>query len=300
MSPTEASLRKGALLLLLLIAGAAAADDSGQPVTMWRLDGAENRIYLLGSIHLLRKDDHPLPAVIDEAYGDADRLVMEMDVDDVDPLAAQRLLGELGLIRGDRKLADLMGPQLYARAETLASDLSIPLGLLSRSEPWLAAITVEQLMLERIGFRQSYGIENHLARKAATDRKEVIGLETVREQLEFLDNMSLGAQRSLLLQALEESAEIETIMDELVRAWRLGDIRFLEARMLDEIRVYPELYKAVVVDRNRRWARRIEAFTKGPDDYLVVVGALHLIGEDGLPALLEALGHELTQMRDSP
>lgn len=283
-------------LALLLLGRVAAADEAGHPVTMWRLEGAENRVYLLGSIHLLRPADHPLPAVIDEAYGDADTLVMEMDVDNVDPREAQRLVDELGRIEDAHTLADLMGPGLYDRARTFAKDAGIPLGMLSGAEPWLAAITVEQLMLQRIGFDPEYGIENHLAGKAETDGKEVIGLETVRQQLEFLDSMSLDAQRALLLQSLEESAEIATIMDALVRAWRYGDLEFLETRMLDEMREHPELYRALVVDRNRRWAKRIDALTKEADDYLIVVGALHLIGDDGVPALLEALGHDLTQM----
>lgn len=292
--------RRWLAVCALLLAGAAAAEESGHPVTMWRMDGAENRIYLLGSIHLLRPGDHPLPAVIDQAYEDADTLLMEMDVDDADPLQAQRLVNELGLIRGDRKLADLMGPGPYGRAETFANEVNIPLGMLSSAEPWLAAITVEQLMLQRIGFDPEYGIEHYLAGKAEADGKEVIGLETIREQLQFLDNMSLEAQRSLLLQSLEESAEIETIMDELVHAWRYGDLAFLETRMLDEMREYPELYEAIVADRNRRWVKRIDALAKEADDYLVVVGALHLIGEDGLPTLLAARGYELMQMNTAP
>lgn len=280
----------------LVLAGTAAAEEAPHPVTMWRMDGADNRVYLLGSIHLLRPGDHPLPAVIDEAYADADTLLMEMDVDDADPLQAQKLVNELGLIQGDRKLVDLMGEGPYGRAETFANAVNIPLGMLSSAEPWLAAITVEQLMLQRIGFDPKYGVEHYLAGKAEADGKDVIGLETIREQLEFLDNMSLAAQRALLLQSLEESAEIAKVMDELVRAWRYGDLEFLETRMLDEMRDYPELYEAIVVDRNRRWVKRVEALAKEPDDYLVVVGALHLIGEDGLPTLLEASGHKLVQM----
>lgn len=261
------------------------------------MDGAENRVYLLGSIHLLREDDHPLPAVIEQAYEEAETLVMEMDVDDVDPVEAQQLVTELGLIQDDRELADLMGPASWTRAEAYAEAVNIPLAIMARSEPWLAAITVEQLMLARIGFDPEFGIENHLAGLAEADGKELIGLETMREQLGFLDGMSLEAQRALLLQSLEESAAIATIMDDLVHAWRMGDLEFLESRMLDAIREYPELYRAIVVDRNRRWARRIDALTREDEDYLVVVGALHLVGDDGVPVLLRELGHELMQMQ---
>lgn len=288
-----------ALCILLALAVPAAADQSDHPVMMWQMSGDNNSVYLLGSVHLLRKEDHPLPAIIDEVYGEAETLIMEMDMDDVDPIEAQKLVTELGLIEDDRSLSDLMGPSLYAEAEVFAANVNIPLAMLASTEPWLAAITVEQLMLTRIGFNPEYGIENHLASKAGSDRKEIIGLETVRQQLEFLDNMTIESQRSLLLQSLEDSNEIETVMEDLIHAWRYGDLEFLEREMLAEMKEYPELYKTIVVDRNRNWVERIDALLSDEDDYLIVVGALHLIGDDGVPALLAERGREVVQLHQT-
>jgi hypothetical protein len=291
--------RRGRLVgwLVLTMSLSSTAEERGHPVSMWKLDGETNTVYLLGSVHLLRADDHPLPTIIDEAYEEAETLVMELDMDDVDPVEAQSLVSELGLIQDDRSLSDLMGPERYAEAEALAKSAEIPLTMLGKSEPWLAAITVEQLMLARIGFNPLFGIENHLMDKAAGDNKEIIGLETIREQLEFLDTMSLESQRALLLQSLKESVDIQKIMDELVHAWRHGDIAFMEDNMLDEMKQYPELYRTIVVDRNLDWLRKIEELLDDEDDYLIVVGALHLIGEDGVPALLSKRGHEVQQLR---
>ena len=201
-----------ARLLPLSISLSATADDAGHPVSMWQLDGHNNRVYLLGSVHLLRADDHPLPSVIDETYEDAEKVIMELDMDDVDPVEAQSLLTELGLIQDDRSLSDLMGPE-YAEAAALATSADIPLSMLVKSEPWLAAITVEQLMLSRIGFNPLYGIEHHFMEKAEADEKEILGLETVEEQLRFLDSMSIESQRALLLQSLKESVDIQKIME---------------------------------------------------------------------------------------
>jgi hypothetical protein len=283
--------------LFLAVSLSSAAQDRGHAVSMWKLDGETNTVYLLGSVHLLRADDHPLPSIIDEAYGEAETLIMELDMDDIDPVEAQSLVSELGLIQDDRSLSDLMGPERYAEAEALANSAEIPLTMLGKSEPWLAAITVEQLMLARIGFNPLFGIENHLMEKAVGDNKEIIGLETIREQLEFLDSMSLESQRALLLQSLKESVDIQKIMDELVHAWRHGDIAFMEDNMLDEMKRYPELYSTIVVERNLNWLKKIEELLDDDDDYLIVVGALHLIGEDGVPALLTKRGREIQQLR---
>lgn len=284
-------------LALLMLAALARADE--HPVSMWQIEGGTNRVYLLGSIHLLRADDHPLPAVLEAAYADAESLIMELDMDDIDPVVLQSLTSEYGLIAGDGSLRELMGEARYQQAATAAERIGVPLDMLARTEPWLAAITVEQLILTRIGFNPAYGIEMHMTTKAVEDQKPVTGLETIEEQLKFLDNLSLDAQISLLLQTLEEGAELDTGMDDMVRAWREGDTDYLEDEMLVQLQNYPELYQVIVAKRNRRWLASIEALLDDEDDYLIVVGALHLVGDDGVPELLKKRGLRVRQMHET-
>ena len=283
--------------LALLFAGyPALAAESGHPLTLWQIDGASNRIYLLGSIHLLRKKDHPIPSAIYDAYADAEVLIMELDMDDLDPVAEQALATELGLIQDGRTLRDLMGPGLYAEAEILADALQIPLTLLDKSEPWYAAITVEIMMLMRIGFSPMHGIEFHLSEYAKRDNKEIRGLETTRQQLEILDSLSPGSQRDMLIQALTESMDLANVMDDLVDAWRYGDVEFLENNLLADMQDYDELHQAIVLDRNINWVGQIQELLDDQDDYLIVVGALHLVGEEGVPQLLSQRGHVVSQL----
>jgi hypothetical protein len=191
-----------------------------------------------------------------------------------------------------------MGDELYAEAATLATGLEIPLEMLDRTEPWFAAITIEQLVLTRVGFNPAYGVEMHLLKKASADGKEILGFETVEQQLGYLDGLSLEAQRALLMQTLTESAAIGEIMDDLILAWRSGDIDYLEQTLLDDVSGYPELYDAIVADRNRLWVDTIDELLDDGEDYLVIVGALHLVGEDGVPRLLEQRGVRITQMHE--
>jgi len=181
----------------------------------------------------------------------------------------------------------------------VAAAVDVPFDLLSKTEPWLAAVTVEQMALLRIGFNPLYGIEMHMAMKASQDGKPIDGFETVDEQLEFLDGLSLDAQINLLMQTLAEGAGLESLMDDMIDAWRHGDVGFLERMMLEDMSASPELYKTIVVDRNRRWAGVIEELLDDERDYLVVVGALHLVGDDGLPALLSGRGNSIGQMHES-
>lgn len=286
----------GALLWLLPVA--ALADSAASPVTMWLAEGASNRVYVLGSIHLLRERDHPLPRIIGDAYADADTLYMELDMDDLDPLLTQATINRLGMLEEGTSLRDVMGNELYAEAASLAAAIEIPLEMLERTEPWLAAITVEQLVLARLGFNAAYGVEMHLLEKASRDGKDILGFETVAQQLGYLDGLSLEAQQALLMQTLTESTAIRAIMDDLILAWRSGDIDYLERTLLDDLSGYPELYDAIVADRNRLWVDTIDALLDDGEDYLVVVGALHLVGEDGVPRLLEQRGVRITQMHE--
>jgi uncharacterized protein YbaP (TraB family) len=288
--------RKLAVGAILVVLAPLACADAGHPLSLWEVSGARNSVYLLGSIHLLREEDHPLPSAIYDAYDDADTLIMELDMDDIDPIEGQVLSNELGLIHDGRELRDLLGEAYYAEAEELADKAQIPLGLMANAEPWFAAMNVEIMLLMRMGFNTALGIESHLTELAAGDGKEILGFETLRQQLEFLDNLSPDAQRDMLLQALAEGADMNDLMDGMIDAWRRGDVTFMEDNLLADMQDYPELNQVIVIDRNVNWTNRIEDLLDDQQDYLIVVGTLHLVGEQGVPELLEARGHEVTQL----
>lgn len=285
-------------LLLLVFSGVAWADTEAHPVTLWRAQGLNNSVYLLGSIHLLRPEDHPLPSVIDTAYDDAEVLVMELDMDDLDAAATQQLFNQKGVLRDGTTLRDLMGKELYEQAARLAESNDIPIDMLAASEPWLAAITVEMMALYRIGFNPALGVEMQMTSRAIADGKPIDGLEDIEEQLAFLDGLSLDAQRNMLIQTLKDSAGMDESIDEMIHAWRYGDIDFLESEMLDSLAQHEELSDALVTNRNRRWVSQIDELLDDPDDYLIIVGALHLVGDEGVPNLLANKGVEILQLSE--
>lgn len=285
---------------LLLLALPSFADESQHPVTLWEVSGTNNSVYLLGSIHLLREEDYPLPTVLSEAYEEAEVLIMEIDMDDLDPVAAQTALTQYGVLHDEQTLQGLMGNELYAEAEAAAVAIDIPLDMLAKTDPWYAAMTIELMMLSRLGFNPNLGIETHMMSKAGADGKSIEGLETIEEQVLLLDRMSLPAQREMLLSTLAESAELGEVMDELIAAWRHGDTEYLVDNMLDELAKHEELSKTLVTDRNTRWVAQIEPLLDDNDDFLIIVGALHLIGPEGVPKQLSRQGYAVRQLSESP
>ena len=293
-SCSGSTVRKAISLLALLCLPPAVGAEI-PPSTLWLAEGLQNRVYLLGSVHLLRESDYPLPAVIDVAYEDAEAVIMEIDMDDIDPMATQGLVNRLGVLDDDTTLRDLMGAEKYAEAAEAAAELDIPLEMLDRSEPWLAAMTVEEMLLFRMGFNPLLGVEMHLTARAGSDGKPIAGFETVEEQLLFLDNLSIEAQREMLLQTLRDSAQLQTLMDSIISAWRRGDVAYLEETLLADLQRYEELNEVLVVNRNRRWVGEIKELLTHADDYLIVVGALHLVGDSGVPRLLRSEGIDVRQ-----
>jgi uncharacterized protein YbaP (TraB family) len=286
-----------ALALCAQVNGAAAGTQE-HPVTLWRIAGETNSIYLLGSIHLLREQDHPLPGVIDTAYDDADVIVMEIDMDDADPVYTQAAFNRAGVRQDETTLRDLMGEEAFGAASEAAAAINIPLDLLAKSEPWLAAITVELMLLYRIGFDPALGVEMTMTQRAAADGKPIEGLETIDEQLAFLDGLPLDAQREMLLQVLSEGAAMSESIDDLIEAWHHGDTATLEDALLDSTAGLDALNEVLVNSRNRRWVETISTWLEDERDYLIVVGALHLVGEQGVPALLEKRGFGIHQLSE--
>jgi len=286
-----------AAFVILLVAGVAHGDD--EPAMIWIIKGDTNIVYLLGSIHVLRESDHPLPEVLEMIYDEAEQLVMEIDMDDLDPVSTMQFLTSHGVLKGDKTLRDVMGPEMYAAAEASAAAIDIPIEMLAKTEPWLAAITVEEMIMNRAGFNAAHGIEMYLTNKAVADGKAITGLETIEEQLGFLDGLSIDTQNRWLLQSISEAEQTEKIIIELIAAWRRGDATFLEEILLSEFDEYPELHDLILINRNKKWVGPIMALLNHDDDYLIVVGAAHLVGEESVPDLLSKQGVRIRQLHES-
>lgn len=275
----------GALLLTRV-----AHSQSATPA-LWQLDGRENSIYLLGSVHALRNDAQPLPATLQKAYRDADVLYMEIDLDDLDPTEVQQFTLTHGVLPPERTLADLMGPERYARAKGEAQKIGLDLDQLARLEPWVVAISALQAQVMRLGLDPQAGVEQRLVRDAVRDGKEVRGLETVSDQFGVFDGLSLERQQEFLLMSLEDAVELPQEIDRLIAAWSRGDVEGLERMMAEGFEQFPDLYQPLVVARNRNWTRQITELLDDDRDYLIVVGALHLAGPDSVIEMLKSQGH---------
>lgn len=257
---------------------------------IWRVRERGGTVWLAGSLHQLPEAAR-LPPTYERAFEQAERLVMEIDLDDLDPGAmAAELMGR-ALLPPDRSLRTLLGPQRWARLQPHLAALGMPELLVERLRPWAVALLLSSAGLARGGASPANGVENQLLRRAVADRKPVEGLETVAFQLALFDGLSEADQLQMLDRSLADFDALPAQLQAIEHAWRQGDPKALEAvlQRLDPERSRP-LQQRFVTRRNTAWLPRILELLRRRDDTLVVVGALHLIGEQGLVALLRRRG----------
>jgi len=278
-----------AALLALAAAGAAPATPAAN---VWAVQGAHNTVYLAGSVHLLRPGT-VLPAALDRAYADSRALVLEIDLASLDPAAGQQYVRTHGMLPAGQTLRGVIGEERYARLEKEAEALGLPLASLEPLEPWTAALTLTEFEYARAGLDPDAGVERQLERRAQNDHKPIQGLETLEDQLGLLHAMSYEDQARFLDLSGSEGEDLDTETAAILEAWSTGNEKQLEGLLRSEYAEFPQLLERLVTDRNRRWIPELAGLLKGNENELVVVGALHLVGKDGVIALLRARGYRV-------
>ena len=279
------------LAALWLLVGASAGADDGRHI-IWEVKGKHNIVYLLGSVHMLKAVDSALPPEALRAYAASKVLVMELDLNG-GGAGDQALLessAELETLPEGQTLADAIGPQLYAQLLARAQPLGLDTEVVSHFQPWFAALMVQQLELTRSGFDAAAGVDEQFALMAQADEKPIIGLETMDQQLGFFAHLSAEQQRQFLRSTLQDAASAESESNAVVSAWQHGDTVKLEQLLREGSKDSPDIYRLLTTDRNRRWLPKIVQLLNADDNYLVIVGALHLIGHDGVVDLLQRQG----------
>ncbi len=263
---------------------------------LWQLQSDNGHIYILGSIHFLKRENYPLNEAIEKAFDSAKKLVLEIDLKSADSETVQRLTLEKGLHRDGKTLQQNISAETYSLAAKRAQELGIDIRALSPLKPWVVALTMASLKLQKLGFDPNSGIDRYLAGRATHAGKPIAGLETAAFQIGLMDQLSTRDQESMLRQSLKEMDLLDKGLEQIVRSWAAGDVPALELLLLNAMREYPAVHQKIVVDRNRRWLPEIERMIKQGESALVVVGAAHLVGKEGVIELLKARGYTLEQM----
>lgn len=278
-------------LICLLLPLQALADPA-----FYRIEKGSEQHWLLGSIHAGKPSLYPLPDPVERAWQQSRALVMEVDMTHVSKAQWQEMGAITRLVDG-KTLKDHLPIDLYRRTLIAAGQNGLNEAILTPLRPWFAAITLTQAALERTGFSGEYGVDQHFAKRASEGGKPIVGLETLLEQLGYL--ASVGDNQTLMLEStLDELPELEKGFGEVMSAWQNGDQATLVNLLKEEMappKLQAWLEQTLLAERNRNWVAKWPSL---PDESFIVVGALHLYGEQGLLALLEQQGWRITPLTE--
>ena len=252
-------------------------------------------MFIVGSIHLLKKDNFPLPEVIEAAFRHSQVAAFETDLRKLEEPAFQvTFAGKAALPPGDT-LRKLLPPSLYARLGERLRAAGMPGDMFDHLKPSFTAVTLEVLALKDLGFDPEFGLDLYFYKRARQQAKPVVALESPNFQVDLLTQFSSADGELLLKTTLDDLENMRKEFSDMLQAWQDGDTAALEKLLNHAMREAPDLQKRLVTDRNHRWAPIVQELAHRAGNAIVIVGTGHLVGPEGLIELLREEGLPVVQ-----
>ncbi len=263
--------------------------------SLWKVEGKASVVYLMGSVHALKPENYPLPQEMEAAFTNSPIAVFEADISALEEMGTQLKILSKSSLPGGETLATQLSPPIYARFTNQLQETGMPLFMFDRFKPSIAAMSLALLEFKKLGLDPEYGLDKRLYGRARKEHKTIVPLETVDFQINMITDFTKEEGELLMKTTLEELSTMKKELADLIKAWQTGDAEKLDRLLNDASREAPAIFKRLVTDRNQRWLPKIEEWLRGDKNAVVIVGAGHLVGKDGVVELLRQKGLKVTQ-----
>lgn len=278
------------LILLCLLAGAS----THAQTSLYEISKGNQKIYLGGTIHLLRSSDYPLPAEYDHAYQQADVLVLETNLDNAASPEFGQKMAKAFMYSGGKTLAEDLQPALWQELQTFSAARQYPIAQMSAFKAMFVSLSLSVVEMQRLGFGVAEGVDMVFFQKAKADSKPVLELESGDEVLTQLALLADMDANMVIKATLRDLHKMDAVLEKALGYWRRGELEKLDREMsADMRREAPEVYQHLLITRNQAWLPKIEKLFATTDVELVLVGSLHLSSKDGLLAQLKQRGYQV-------
>jgi len=288
------------LLLILALPGIAHSQMVGNGYNnslIYKIQSDTNTVYILGSIHVLAEEYYPLTRSFSYAYYNSQKVVFEIDPEILFSPDTAKKNEQYYLLPKGQTLKSTLAPSTYQLLKKKLQPLGLDMAQVNKLKPWVVYLNISGQFDSSIEFRPDLGIENYFFQRAKDAGKPTAGLETVQDQLDVFDSLPMKVQEAMLKEtlAITDSKKREQAFLHMVKSWHQGNLEGLE-ELVETMKTYPLFYKKLLVERNHNWVPQIEKFLTEDKNVLVIVGAAHLAGDDGLLTLLKGKGYELERV----
>lgn len=273
--------------------------DGGGDGSVWVVDGPNGgRLYLCGTIHILREEDYPLAPAYEAAYMYSDKLVLELPPGAASGPELTSRMSQLGMYSADAALEKNVSPETWAAVQKWSEKHGLEPSSLNRFRPWFVALMITSMEYAALGAKPDKGVDSYFEARAKKDGKPAEGLETVEFQIQLFASLSDKQQRELLEQTLGEISSVETEFKKMIKAWKNGELDELKEMLFREAEKYPDLMNLFLTSRNLAWMDRLEQMLKRGEKVMVLVGTGHLTSDTGLIELMRKRGYRVRHYRE--
>ena len=287
------------MLSLLFVVGLSVCAEEAK-MLMWKVTSDDGGVvYLLGSIHAMKKETYPLPPEMEKAFTDSKFLVLEADESKTDPLKMQQMVMSKGMYTGDDVLSKHISQATQDKMKEVLPKQGIQPAMLEKTKPWMASVMISMTGLMKMGFDPQMGIDKHFLNEANEGKKTVLELESAEFQLNLLASFSDELQEKFLLSTLMESDGMEENMKKMVEAWTAGDADGMDKEINKQLAKAPELkpvFEKLFYERNNGMTSKVEEYLKTKESHFVIAGAGHMVGEKGIVAQLKGKKFKVEQV----
>ena len=264
---------------------------------VWEVSHGDNRFYLAGTIHLLSSKDYPLPVAFDVAYEQSQSIVFETDLSVAGAANTQAQLLPTIISTDGTTLESRLNTATFDQFKTFLNSRKLALPMFEMLTPAGVNLSLLAIELQKLGINGENGVETHFNARARKDKKDISWLESIEEQIEALNKMNEVDPNLMVSSTLDDLEKLPETWPILVKNWRDGDMKSLGDIALDSmLESAPELYDALIINRNNNWIPAIKQMLKTPETELILVGALHLTGEHSILKLLDMPGLQVRQL----
>jgi uncharacterized protein len=264
--------------------------------TLWKVKGDHNTMYLLGSVHVLSKQTYPLKPALERAFDDANQVVFEIDLTQFTPNSFRQEFRRTALYPSGQSLSKKLSPGTIQLLKNILSHYGLTLNEVERFKPWFLAEWLSSRTLKMAGFSDQLGVDLYFYHKAKIAGKRVLGLETLRDQAQIFDRFNDDENELYLVSTISGLPAYAVMVRRLVDAWKEGDVHLLDQLLNQDKRSDPTTHEVLFSRRNSKWMPEIERFAHESGNFLIIVGAGHLVGDDGVVAQLKRAGYSVQQL----
>ena len=262
--------------------------------SLFEITKGAQKIYLGGTIHVLRSSDYPLPAEFEQAYENADILVLEADMKKAGSPEFGQQMAQAFMYRDGKNLSQDLNPKLWQELQAFSQQNQFPLAQMSVFKAMFVSLSLSMSEMQRKGYGVAQGVDTFFYQKAILNGKATQELETTDEVLAQLVSLADLDANLVIKATLRDLRKMDQVLEKSVGYWRAGELEKLDKEMAADMRnETPEVYEQLLIARNQSWLPKIEKMFASPQVELVLVGSLHLSSKEGLLAQLEKRGYKI-------